>query len=86
MHTFRLLDMAIEIAKEKKVNVKRPNRDFLLNIKNGKYEYDDLLKMANNKQKEMEIEFEKSNLQEKPDLIMMNKLLFELREKFYNEK
>ena len=85
MHTFRLLDMAIEIAKEKKVNVKRPNRDFLLSIKSGEYEYDDLLKMANNKQKEMEIEFEKSDLQEKPDLIMMNKLLFELREKFYNE-
>ena len=36
MHVFRLLEMAIEIGKEKKVNVKRSNRDFLLEIKSGR--------------------------------------------------
>lgn len=86
MHTFRLLEMAIEIAKEKKVNVKRPNREFLLNIKSGKYEYDELLKMANDKQEEMEKTFEKSDLQEKPNREQINKLTYRIREKFYTEK
>jgi len=49
MHTFRLLQMAIEIANEKKINVRRPDRDFLLDIKSGKYEYDELLEMAKEK-------------------------------------
>ena len=35
MHTFRLLEMALEIAREKQINVQRPNREFLLEIKNS---------------------------------------------------
>ncbi len=42
MHVFRLLEMAIEI--EKKVSVKRPNRDFLLEIISCKFKYEELLK------------------------------------------
>jgi len=83
MHTFRLLDMAIEIAKEKKIKVKRPNRDFLLNIKVGNYEYEELLKMANKKQVEMENAFENSDLQEKPNRNKINELTYKIRNKFY---
>ncbi|MGV8091381.1 MAG: DNA polymerase beta superfamily protein [Mangrovibacterium sp.] len=85
MHVFRLLDMAIEIGKEKKVNVKRLNRKFLLDIKAGKFEYDDLLKMAEDKQAEMELAFENSDLPEQPDFEMINELTFRLRDKFYRE-
>ena len=85
MHTFRLLEMAIEIAKENRVNVKRPNREFLLQIKSGHYEYDDSLKMANEKQLEMELVFEKADLPEKPDLVTINELTFSIRNRFYNE-
>jgi len=85
MHVFRLLEMAIEIGKEKKVNVKRPNRDFLLDIKAGKYEYEDLLKMADEKQVEMELAFENSELPNEPDLAMINDLTYRLRDKFYND-
>ena len=84
MHTFRLLDMAIEIAKEKQVNVHRPNRDFLLSIKNGEFDYDDLLKLAKQKQIEMELAFESSGLQEKPDLELINELLIHFRNFFYH--
>lgn len=83
MHTFRLLNMAIEIANEKKINVKRNDRDFLLDIKAGKFEYDELLNLAKQKQNEMEIAFEKSDLPEKPDFEYINQITFELREKFY---
>lgn len=90
-HVFRLLEMAIEIGKEKKVNVKRPtgvpaNRDFLLDIKAEKFEYDELLTMANEKQTEMEIAFEKSSLPDKPNLDLINDLTFRLRDKFYKDK
>lgn len=85
MHVFRLLEMAIEIGNEKKVNVKRPNRAFLLEIKSGKFEYDDLLLLADEKQKEMELAFEKSDLPLQPDLNYINEQLLTLREKFYQE-
>ncbi|VVV00460.1 MULTISPECIES: hypothetical protein [Mesonia] len=39
--------MALEIAREKQINVQRPNRDFLLEIKSGKFAYDTLLAQAN---------------------------------------
>lgn len=86
MHVFRLLEMAIEIGEEKKVNVKRPNRDFLLDIKAGKFEYEELLKMADKKKAEMEIAFENSSLPGKPNLVMINNLTFRLRDKFYKDK
>jgi uncharacterized protein len=86
MHVFRLLDMAIEIGKEKKVNVKRSNRDFLLDIKAGKFEYNDLLRMAEDKQAVMESAFEKSDLRDQPDIEMIDDLTFRLRDKFYKEK
>lgn len=86
MHVFRLLEMAIEIGKEKKVNVKRPNRDFLLDIKAGKFEYEELLKMADLKQAEMESVFEQSSLPEKPDLGLINELTYRLRDKFYSDR
>ncbi len=83
MHTFRLLDMAIEIAQEHSVNVHRPNRDFLLAIKSGEFEYQDLLEMANKKQAEMEVAFEKSTLPDRPNLSHINQLCFDLREELY---
>lgn len=86
MHVFRLLEMAIEIGNEKKVNVKRPNRDFLLDIKAGKFEYEELLKMADLKQTEMESAFESSSLPDNPDLELINELTYRLRDKFYNDR
>ena len=46
MHVFRLLLMAKEIAAEGKINVFRNDREFLLDIKQGKYEYDELVAKA----------------------------------------
>ncbi len=86
MHVFRLLEMAIEIGKQKKLNVKRPNRDFLLDIKAGKFAYEDLIKMAREKQTEMEMAFDDSTLPDEPDLAMINHLTYSLRDKFYRDK
>ena len=86
MHTFRLLQMAIEIGKDKKINVKRSDREFLLGIKSGKYEYEDLLKMAQEKQTEMEAAFEQSELREQPDLDYINSLAHSIRKRLYQAK
>ena len=43
MYVFRLLLMVKEIAVEGKINVFRHDRDFLLSIKKGKFEYDKLV-------------------------------------------
>ncbi len=84
MHTFRLLDMAIEIANENQVNVHRPNREFLLSIKRGEYEYQDLIKLANQKQSEMVAAFASSNIQQKPNIELINNLLVKYRQEIYS--
>lgn len=84
MHVFRLLEMAYEIGKYGKINVKRPNRDFLLEIKTGKFEYEELLLMAQQRQEAMEAAFESSDLPEKPSMEYINNLAYSLRENFYN--
>lgn len=86
MHTFRLLDMAIEIGKEQKVNVRRPNRKELLEIRKGKFEYKDLIEKANEKYSELENVFNNSTLPDHPDVEWLKKLLYELRVKFYMQK
>lgn len=85
MHVFRLLEMAYEIGRDCKINVTRPNRDFLLAIKAGKYDYQELLEMADERQLAMEKAFENSTLPELPDKKYINELTYQLREKFYNE-
>ncbi|MFZ6052039.1 DNA polymerase beta superfamily protein [Halocola ammonii] len=83
MHVFRLLEMATEIAITGEINVRRPNRDFLLSIKSGSFEYEELLDMAEERKLEMERAFELSSLPEEPDQIQINELLFHLRKNFY---
>jgi uncharacterized protein len=85
MHVFRLLEMACEIGSEKRINVKRQNRDFLLEIKSGKYEYNELLKMAEKLQLKMDEAFKNSNLPDTPNRAYINELTYKLREKFYEE-
>jgi len=86
MHTFRLLDMAAEIAEKKQVFVRRPNRDFLLKIRKGDFEYAELLKRAVAKIAEIETLYAKSDLPEKPNLEKINQLLVEIREEWYLKK
>lgn len=85
MHVFRLLRMAREIAVEGTVNVRRSDREFLLNIKAGKFEYEELLKEAEALKSQLSSLYASSTLQEQPDLEKINKLLVEGRESVYNE-
>lgn len=83
MHTFRLLYTALDIANTGKVIVKRDNRDELLAIKSGQFDYDDLLKKADDLMNKVELAFNKSSLQEIPQTDLIIKTLVDIREQLY---
>jgi len=85
MHVFRLLLVAKEIAKEGKVNVFRKDRDFLLAIKEGKFEYDELVLKAMLLKDELPLLYQNSGLMEEPDVELIEKLLIKMRAAFYRE-
>jgi hypothetical protein len=86
MHTFRLLHMAKEIAEEGTVNVRRNDRDYLLSIKRGEFEYDDLVAEAEAQKDALVQLFENSDLPMEPDCDVIEKILVEVREELYEGK
>jgi uncharacterized protein len=86
MHVFRLLHMAKEIATEGQINVHRGNRVFLLDVKEGKFEYDNLVAQAQALHDDLEILYKKSTLPDAPDMEAINTLLVEIRKAFYEEQ
>ena len=46
MHLIRLLKSGCEILEYNEVFVKREDKDFLLSIREGKYTYDEIIKMS----------------------------------------
>ena len=83
MHTFRLLSMAEEIALYQQVIVKRKDRDFLLKIRNGEFEFNDLMKMVEEKMERIKTAYEKSALPDRPDIQIAENILVQIRESFY---
>lgn len=83
MHVFRLLNMAEEIARYKKVNVRRPEREWLLRIRGGEFLYEDLLKQAEEKILVVDELFQKSDLPDSPDPTLAEQQLIEIRKFFY---
>ncbi len=85
MHVFRLLLVAKEIATEGTINVHRKDRDFLLAIKEGKFEYDDLVQQATALKDELPMLYQQSGLMDAPDVELIDKLLIKMREVCYGE-
>ena len=85
MHTFRLLHMAKEIAIENKIIVERLDRKYLLDIKQGRFEYEELVAKAELLKAELSELYQQSTLPDFPDLSVINKLLVAVRKEFYLE-
>ncbi len=83
MHTFRLLAMAAEIATEHRVIVHRQDREFLLRIRTGEFEYETLLQMVEEKMAEIERLYAASDLPDTPDPTHAEALLVHIRKRFY---
>jgi hypothetical protein len=83
MHLFRLLGMARDVAEGKGIVLVRPEKEFLFEVKAGKYSLDELLNLADKEVREVSKAFAYSRLQAEPDQTVVNKLLVEIREQFY---
>ncbi len=86
MHTFRLLDMANEIALNKRIVVRSSNREFLLKIKSGFYTYEDLIELSEKKIKMIQQNFELSDLPNEPNFNEAEELLVKIRKSLYTKK
>jgi uncharacterized protein len=82
MHTFRLLDMCEEIGRSGKIEVRRNNRDYLLQIRGGDFSYDELLIIAENRLKVINEVYAQSKLPDVPNLEVVNELLVKIRCEF----
>lgn len=83
MHTIRLLQVAEEILREGILQVKRLNREELLAIKMGQFEYNDLLIMADALMQRIATAYDQSPLPAMPDKNRIESLLIQIREELY---
>lgn len=80
MHLVRLMRMCREILTEGKVYVRRPDAAELLEIRNGSWDYHDLVKWAEDQDKELTELMKTSKLPNKPDRVKMNELCIQMVE------
>lgn len=82
---FRLVTMAIEIANGEGVKCDRRNidRDFLLSIKQHKFEYDEIMWMLERRKSEMDEAFRNSKIRKNVDKDWIESKLVEIKKKFY---
>ena len=82
-HAVRLLHMGIEIAKTGKFNVDRTyiDRDFILDIRLGNTNYEEIIEYLENKKDEMEKAMAESTIPAAIDANFVNNLLLDIRKK-----
>lgn len=79
MHCRRLIDTAIEIAEQKTINVRRPNAQYLLDIRKGKFNLEEILDSAEEDIKKIDNIFPESDLPGKCDKKFVYDLLLKIR-------
>ncbi|MGI4737815.1 MAG: DNA polymerase beta superfamily protein [Janthinobacterium lividum] len=83
LHVFRLLQMAEEIARTGEINVRRSNREFLLQIRRGEFEYAELIAKAEHLIAQVDAAFSTSALPDAPNASAAEALLRHVRRSFY---
>lgn len=84
MHLVRLLKMAREIADWKIVFVKRPDVDFLNNIRKGIYSYEWIIEYAEEFEDFVKKAFEESNLKDRVDVNKASNILWNMVMNFHS--
>jgi predicted nucleotidyltransferase len=82
-HALRLLEMAIEIGEGKGINVRRENREELLGIRRGEWEYEDLIAKIEFLNSKLEKTFAASQLPDNVDSNIIDQILIKIRKKWY---
>ena len=83
MHCVRLIEVSEDIANGKGVVVRRPNAKYLLSVRKGEVDLNTLIDKVENKIKNIEYSFEKSDLPESVDKDFIKNILVETRKKIY---
>lgn len=78
-HCRRLLDVAMEIATEKTINVRRPNREYLLSIRRGEVNLDSIIEQAEIDIKKLDELYANSGLPDDCSKEFCNELLLKIR-------
>ena len=84
MHCFRLLSMCIEVAEGKGILIDRTHidRDFLMDVRNRKYTYDELMGKLLELKARMDVAIEASTIRENIDVEYVNDILLSCRSYF----
>lgn len=86
MHLVRLLRMGKEVLTTGEVLVKRPDAQELLAIRNGAWEYDDLVKYAEDMDKEIqEVLYPKTHLRKYPNIQLAAEVLMEVQDSIWSK-
>lgn len=87
-HCFRLIAMATEIAKGEGLKLCRTgiDADFLIDVRNRKYTYDELMELLIQKKNELDNEIQNSKIQKKINVNLVNTLLIKSRQDFFSQK
>lgn len=82
LHCVRLIQTALEIPEKKVINVRRPNNDFLIGIRKGKYDLESLLANCELDILDMDKKFEESDLPDSVDKDFIKQLVIKVRQEF----
>ncbi|WP_417365791.1 DNA polymerase beta superfamily protein [Flavobacterium beibuense] len=83
MHTIRLLQSAKQILEKNNLSIKVNNREELLKIKKGEFDYDEIIDKADNLLRNIEILYSNSNLPDSPDKKKAEDILISMRSMLY---
>lgn len=83
MHTIRLLQVTEELLKTGELHVKRPNREELLAIRSGEFEYSALLAQSEALIERIDLAYEQTMLLESIDHQKLENILIEMRNELY---
>jgi hypothetical protein len=84
MHCVRLIHMGKEIAEGRGIILNRTeDKEFLMNIRNHKFEYDELMARVDADKKALDKAIAESTIRETIDVDFVNNLLLNIRKKAY---
>ena len=83
LHCYRLIETAIEIARDKTINLRRPNAAFLIEIRKGEHNLQTLLDNAKVKIEELNAAFDASDLPDNVDMDFFLDLVIKIRQNYH---
>jgi predicted nucleotidyltransferase len=84
-HLVRLMRMGLEILNDRKVIVKRPDREEILAIKNGSWSYEQVIEFANSMQVKLDEAYKTTTLPKTVNYEKINELYHKLYEGYHNK-